>query len=103
MGGCSDEFDTFLKKSKVNKKTNYMSQVTRIAFGSIGTGPGSIALPEEVTLSCPQCGTLVGDKGQCIASFEAVPNRESKTGMSLKVLIDCRNCGASMKEPDLQS
>ena len=78
-----------------------MNQLTRIGFGSLISGPGSITLPPEVSLACPQCGTLAADKGQCLLNFEVTPNPESKTGLSLKVLVDCRNCGATMKEPDV--
>ena len=79
-----------------------MTQLTRIGYGSLYSEPGSVVLPQSITLLCPQCGTPVADKGQCIASFEVVPNDHSKTGLSLKVFVDCRNCGAFQKEPDVK-
>jgi len=59
---------------------------------------GSVELPEEITLFCPQCGTKVADKGQCLAELAKVPG-ESKTGFIVKFIIDCRNCGCYGQEP----
>lgn len=59
---------------------------------------GSVELPGEVTLFCPQCGTQVADKGQCLAELAKVPG-ESKTGFVIKVLVDCRSCGCFGREP----
>jgi hypothetical protein len=95
-------FDFHTKNRNLHKNTIYMKQVTRIGFGSLGIGPGSVTLPPEVTLVCPVCETEVADKGQCIANFEMVPSEQSKTGMAVKVLIDCRNCGAQMIEPGIK-
>jgi hypothetical protein len=79
-----------------------MSQLTRIGFGSLGIGPGFVTLPENVTLVCPQCKTPVADKGQCIANFEVVPDPESVTQASVKILVDCRSCSCSMREPAIE-
>lgn len=78
-----------------------MSQ-TRIAFGSLGIGPGSITLPSEVDLLCPQCETPVGDKGQCLANFEVIPDEKSVTNFSVRILVDCRMCGCTMREPAIR-
>ncbi|MEK7553084.1 MAG: hypothetical protein AAB504_00110 [Patescibacteria group bacterium] len=59
---------------------------------------GSIELPEEITLFCPQCGTQVADKGQCLAELAMIPG-ESKTGFIVKLIVDCRNCDCYGKEP----
>lgn len=72
---------------------------TRIGIMSlVRDRKGSIELPEEITLFCPQCGTLVADKGQCLAELSLIPG-ESKTGFIVRLLVDCRNCGCSDKEP----
>ena len=54
---------------------------------------GSVTLPEEIELSCPQCGTLAADKGDCIVSLTVRHNEESKTGLSVYIHCDCRVCG----------
>jgi hypothetical protein len=59
---------------------------------------GSVELPEEVTLFCPQCGTEVADKGQCLVELAKVPG-ESKTGFVVKLVTDCRTCGCFGNEP----
>lgn len=72
---------------------------TRLGIMSlVKSGMGSIELPEEVTLFCPQCGTQAADKGQCLAELAAMPG-ESKTGMVVKLIVDCRNCGCYGREP----
>lgn len=72
---------------------------TRLGIMSLVSNQmGSVELPEEVTLFCPQCGTQVADKGQCLAELAKVPG-ESKTGFVIKVIVDCRNCGCYGKEP----
>ena len=72
---------------------------TRLGIGAlIRSQTGSVELPEEVTLFCPQCGTAVADKGQCLAEMAIVPG-ESKTGFVLKIIVDCRNCGCYGREP----
>jgi|WetSurMetagenome_2_1015567.scaffolds.fasta_scaffold01363_12 hypothetical protein len=70
-----------------------MDVKTRIGIMSLVAGQtGSIELPEEVTLSCLQCGTLVADKGQCLVGLVKVPGK-SKTGFVVKLMVDCRSCG----------
>jgi uncharacterized Zn finger protein len=59
---------------------------------------GSIELPEEVTLYCPQCGTEVADKGQCLVSFVSVL-AEKKKNMEVRLLVDCRVCGCLGEAP----
>ena len=77
-----------------------MSTVTRLGIMSLmKSRTGSVSLPEEITLSCPQCGTEVADKGQCLANFELFPDQSSKTGMVVKLVVDCRNCGTYGREP----
>jgi hypothetical protein len=76
---------------------------TRIGFGSLVNTSGSVVLPTSVTLECPQCKTPVADKGQCLANFEMVPNPEASDQMCLRVLVDCRNCGCMMKEPNVKN
>jgi len=72
---------------------------TRLGIVSlVGSQMGSVELPEDVTLFCPQCGTKVADKGQCLAELAKVPG-ESKTGFVVKVVVDCRNCGCYGREP----
>ena len=79
-----------------------MGVKTRLGIMSLVDGQaGSVELPEEVTLFCPQCGTEVADKGQCLAQLEVVPETtrgESKTGFVLKAIVDCRSCGCFGKE-----
>lgn len=73
---------------------------TRIGIMSLVKGGfGSVDLPEEVTLKCPQCGTEVADKGQCPVELAKVPDKESKTGFIVKLLVDCRTCGCYGREP----
>jgi len=73
--------------------------VTRIGIGSLlASHGGSIELPEEVTLHCPQCGSEVADKGQCLVSLVKIPG-ESKTGWVLGFDLDCRRCGCYGKSP----
>ena len=72
---------------------------TRLGIVSLISGQGgSVELPEEVTLFCPQCGTEVADKGQCLAELAKVPGK-SQTGFVVKVMVDCRNCGCYGQEP----
>ena len=72
---------------------------TRLGIMSLTReGFGSVELPEEITLYCPQCGTEVADKGQCLAEIARVPG-ESKTGFVLVLRVDCRNCGCWDRPP----
>jgi len=59
---------------------------------------GSVALPEEITLQCPQCGTLAADKGECLVELAKIPG-DSKTDFVVKLQVDCRNCGCYGREP----
>jgi len=80
-----------------------MGVKTRIGIMSLVRGGfGSVDLPEEVTLKCPQCGTEVADKGQCLVEFAKVPDKESKTGCIMRLQVDCRSCGCFGKEPAIE-
>ena len=63
----------------------------------VASQTGSAELPEEVTLFCPQCGTKVADKGQCVAELAMVQG-ESITGFIIKIIVDCRSCGCCNRE-----
>lgn len=72
---------------------------TRIGIGGlVRSGLGSVELPEEVTLYCPQCGTEVADKGQCLLSFVSALVKEKKN-MELRLAVDCRTCGCLNEAP----
>ncbi|MDP3935013.1 MAG: hypothetical protein Q8Q46_02255 [Candidatus Giovannonibacteria bacterium] len=72
---------------------------TRLGIMSlVRSRTGSVELPEEITLLCPQCGTEVADKGNCLASLSSVPGN-SKTGFVVKLLVDCRVCSCYGREP----
>ncbi|MFZ2226542.1 MAG: hypothetical protein WA064_03735 [Candidatus Moraniibacteriota bacterium] len=66
---------------------------TRIGLMSLTGKPGSVEMPDGIVLSCPRCGQLLADKGQCLAEFIIAPCKESKTGFTLELLADCRGCG----------
>ncbi len=80
-------------KQKVVSKGARMGVVTRIGIGQL-LGPGqsgSIALPEEITLYCPQCGTFVADKGDCLVALEEVTEPAGDVfSASVKLMVDCR-------------
>ena len=77
--------------------------VTRIGLsGLTDRGFGSVKLPPEVTLYCPQCNTKAADKGQCKVGFIKVPNEETKTGLELRLDVDCRSCGCYGKPPAVE-
>ena len=76
-----------------------MNERTRIGIMSlVESGNGSVELPSEITLFCPQCGIPVADKGQCLAELAKVKG-ESKTGFVVKLIVDCRSCGYYGGEP----
>lgn len=60
---------------------------------------GSVELPDDIMLCCPQCGTLAADKGQCLVGFIKVSDKESKTGMTVMLEVDCRSCGCFGRPP----
>ena len=62
---------------------------------------GSIAMPEEIIFSCPRCGELAADRGQCLVEIYPVrvPDTISRTGFLARLQIDCRACGCSEGEP----
>jgi len=62
-------------------------------------GFGSVALPEEITMYCPQCKTKASDKGQCLVELAKIPDENSKTGFIVQLQVDCRNCNCYGKEP----
>jgi RNase P subunit RPR2 len=76
-----------------------MEQLMRIGVGTLTNGElGSIELPKESQdLCCPQCGTLLGDRGQCSAQFLEWPN-ENQVNV-LRMIVNCRSCGCIDKEP----
>ena len=66
-------------------------QVTRLGISALTRDHGgSVALPEGITLYCPQCGTEAADKGQCIVSIVPMPFKEHTF---LNFWTDCRSCG----------
>ena len=80
-----------------------MSQ-TRVGLAPIlSNRMGSVTLPEEITLYCPQCGTEVADKGQCLVEMRPVHNESSCTGFSVQLVVDCRNCGCSDRPPAIKN
>lgn len=72
---------------------------TRIGLMGLTGNTGSVELPDEVTLYCPQCGTQVADKGQCLLEFIKIHSGESKTGFVLSLSVNCRNCSCYGKPP----
>jgi len=83
----------------LNEKGAPMGVRTRIGIMSlVGSQMGSIEFPEEVTLCCPQCGTLAMDKGQCGVEFvqQFCPNRKKHV---LSLIVDCRSCGCYGEPP----
>lgn len=72
---------------------------TRIGLSALlSSRMGSVELPEEITLCCPQCGTLCCDKGQCILEFTAIPSSEIEK-FEVRLVVDCRNCGCFGRVP----
>jgi hypothetical protein len=66
-----------------------MGVKTRIGIGSLDfNGQGSVELPENIQLFCPQCGSMCADKGQCLISFIF-----KEDGKSIELGVDCRDCG----------
>ena len=86
--------------TKKTKKEKYMVKTRLGIMSLVDSGSGSVELPEEITLYCPQCGTEVADKGQCLAELAKVPG-ESKTGFIVKLMVDCRCCGCLDREPGI--
>jgi hypothetical protein len=83
-----------------DKQEIIMTVVTRIGLAPIlQARTGSVALPAEVTLSCPQCGALAADKGNCLVEMRRVTDEKSKTGFVARLAVDCRSCGCSDREP----
>ncbi len=80
-----------------------MGTKTRIGIMSLSSkSMGSVELPEEITLYCPQCGTEAADKGQCLLELAEMPG-ESKSGMVVNLIVDCRSCGCYGKPPAASS
>ena len=68
---------------------------TRIGLGCLAKdGFGSVELPENIELCCPQCGSLVADKGQCSVFFSEVPEEMDNhmTPNVVGLVVDCRAC-----------
>ena len=63
---------------------------------------GSLTLPEEITLCCPQCGSKVADKGQCLVEMTIVPEEDSHTGFLVQLQVDCRRCGCDSRPPAVE-
>ena len=76
---------------------------TRIGISSLLGYGGSIELPEQITLCCPQCGTQVADKGQCSAELIKIPDPRVRkgSGFLVELRVDCRNCGQQILGPAL--
>ena len=72
---------------------------TRIGTMGLTNKFGSVELPDDIVLCCPQCKTPAADKGQCLVGFIKVPNPESKTGMEVRLDVDCRVCGCHGRPP----
>jgi len=81
--------------------------MSKTCIGTMGLIPGSsggsVELPQQVTLYCPQCGTEAADKGQCIVSFMKIPNNNqaSATYFEVVLMVDCRTCGCSDRAPGM--
>lgn len=72
---------------------------TRLGIAAlVNSQGGSVELPEEITLFCPQCGEKAADKGQCLVGLVKIPEK-SKTGFVVRLMVDCRACGCYGKEP----
>lgn len=54
--------------------------------------PASIEIPECINFSCPRCGEPGADKGQCSIILVKVL-AGTKTGLTAKLVADCRSCG----------
>jgi len=80
-----------------------MGVKTRIGFmiPLRGGSGGSVELPEDITLYCPQCGTLCADKGQCLAFLEWQPSHTREGVTSMGLAVDCRNCGCYGEMPSV--
>lgn len=78
-----------------------MSVTTRIGvYGLVRSRTGSIELPEEITLACPQCGTKCADKGNCLLDLRPFPDPASgRPGPEVKLVVDCRVCGCDGRPP----
>lgn len=63
---------------------------------------GSVELPEDITLYCPQCGTLCADKGQCLLFLEWQPDPKRERAMVLVLSVDCRTCGTYGEPPAVE-
>lgn len=65
---------------------------------------GSVALPDEITLYCPQCGTPCADKGQCIIELKTAnrnpeDNHFDEFPFYVELVVDCRSCGCYGSAP----
>jgi len=76
-----------------------LSAKMRIGMGMLMPGEGrSVELPKRAEdLCCPQCGTLLGDKGQCSAQVLECPSVDQVN--VVKIIVNCRFCGCINKEP----
>jgi NMD protein affecting ribosome stability and mRNA decay len=72
---------------------------TRIGTEGLTGKGGSIELPDNIELFCPECGTPAADKGQCLVEFIKIPNKEMKTGWEVRLNVDCRSCGCYNHPP----
>lgn len=81
-----------------------MAVRTRFGIGSlVKERAGSVEFPEEVTCQCPNCGTLVADKGNCLVSIvPLVTEVNGKKKMILNLVADCRVCGYDGKGPAVE-
>jgi hypothetical protein len=95
-------FIELITKNFVEKEVISLSRIMRIGVGMLIPGEqfGSIELPERAEdLCCPQCGTLLGDRGQCSAQFLECPSGPGMNALNvLRAIVDCRSCGCVDKE-----
>ena len=80
----------------------------RIGLGVLSdSGFGSVVLPQDKLLHCPQCGELCEDEGQCKIVFALTENTHKLTELVnrapllLSLIADCRTCGYYGQGPTL--
>ncbi len=72
---------------------------TRIGiYGLVRSHLGSVELPAEITMHCPQCGTPCADIGNCLLQLRPCPDPELKRHV-VRLEVDCRVCGCDGEAP----
>jgi RNase P subunit RPR2 len=86
-------------KKIYQKEVISLSAKMRLGLGMLMPREGGfVELPKKAeNLCCPQCGTLLGNKGQCSAQFIERPRADQVN--VVKIIVDCRSCGCINKEP----